>query len=295
MRAAPGIRFSTRIRETVSWKLVVSCVILAVFVVMAVFASMLAPFDPEAQQILQRKVPPIWHQWLFGSEKATWTHPLGTDALGRDYASRLMHGARVPLLIGIFALTVSGLIGVTLGVIAGYFRGWIDTLISTVIAARLGLPIMIVSLTAVALYGASLVTISLVLGLLLWDRFAVAVRAATIQLREMEYVDAARAAGASDTNILLNEILPNLAPVVAVIAALEVGQAILLESVLSFLGLGVQPPDFSWGLMIAEAKVDIFFDPWLAALPGTCLFIIVLGTNLLSEWLEIYSMKLGSK
>jgi len=283
-----------RKRPHPDWKLVVSLAILIAVGVMAICAPWLAPFDPEAQQILNRRVPPVWHAWLYGDAKASLLHPLGTDALGRDYASRLMHGARVPLLIAFSALAVSGVIGVTLGVVAGFYRGWVDTVISTIIAARLGLPIMIVSITAVALYGASLLTISFVLGLLLWDRFAVTVRAATIQLREMEYVEAARATGASDSNILLHEILPNLAPVIAVIAALEVGQAILLESVLSFLGLGVQPPDFSWGLMIAEAKVDIFFDPWLAALPGVCLFVIVLAANLLSEWLEIRSMRLGS-
>jgi peptide/nickel transport system permease protein len=254
--------------------------LLALIVAIAVFAPWLSPFDPYAQDLGNRLVPPIWHA------NGTWTHPLGTDNLGRDYLSRCLHGARISLLIGGSVMLISGLIGTALGMAAGYFGGRVDLLAGYLITTRLALPVVLVALAVVATIGGSLGVVVAVLGLLKWDRFAVVMRSATQQVRAMDYVAAAQAAGASTRHILLAEVLPNVLPHLVVIATVESASAILLEAALSFLGLGVQPPLPSWGLMIAEAKNHMFFSFWLIALPATGLATLVLAVNLLGDGLR---------
>jgi peptide/nickel transport system permease protein len=244
---------------------------------MALLAPLLAPHDPYAQSLPQRLTPPIWHA------KGTWAHPLGTDNLGRDYLSRLLYGARISLLIGFSVALISGIIGTALGVAAGYFRGRIDLVITFFITVRLALPVILVALAAVALIGGSLTVVILVLGLLKWDRFAVVMRSTTQQVASLDYVTAARAAGCSTARILVGEILPNVSNNLVIVATVEMASAILLEAALSFLGLGVQPPLPSWGLMIAEAKPFLFFSPWLITIPGTLLLFLVLAINLLGD------------
>ena len=260
--------------------LVFGVAIVALLVLIAIFAPLLAPHDPLDQNLARRIVPPFW---MAGTDPA---HLFGTDHLGRDYLSRLIFGARVSLGIGFGVVAIASVIGTVLGLCAGYFGGRVDAAISLVITTRLAMPIVLVALAAVALVGSSLRTLTAVLALLLWDRFAVVVRAATQGLRNREFVTAARALGCSHLRVMLGELLPNLANTLIVIATLEIAQAILLEAALSFLGLGVQAPMPSWGLMIAEGREHVLFDPWLIAVPGALLFLLVLAINLLGDGLR---------
>lgn len=263
--------------------LLIGGLILALIVLAALFAPWLAPHDPYYQDLAHRTVPPVWY------DKGSWLHPLGTDQLGRDYLSRLLYGARISLLIGASVALISGLIGTALGMAAGYFGGRIDMVVSFLITTRLSMPVILVALATVAIVGGSLWVVILVLGLLKWDRYAVVMRSATQQVRSLEYVSAAQAAGASTWRIVRGEVLPNVVPHLIVIATLEAASAILLEAALSFLGLGVQPPLPSWGLMISEAKAYMFFSFWLIAIPGSALALLIFAINLagdgLHQWL----------
>lgn len=259
----------------------VAIVGMAVFV--AVFAPLLAPHDPYVQNLNQRMVPPVWF------DGGSFTHVLGTDQLGRDYLSRLIYGARVSLMIGSLTVVLSGTIGITLGMLGGYFGGKVDTAVMFIITCRLSVPLILVALTVVALIGNSLPVLVLTLGLLLWERFAVVARSTTMQEQRREYVDAARAAGASLPFIMVREVLPNILPHLVVVATLEVAIAILLEASLSFLGLGVPAPLPSWGLMIAEARDFMFFTPWVIGVPGTALATLVLAINLLGDGLRDFA------
>ncbi len=257
--------------------LLIGAGVLAAVVFMAFAAPLLAPYDPYDQDLARRLIPPIWH------DEGSWAHPLGTDMLGRDYLSRLIYGSRISLLIGFAVMVISGLIGTALGVAAGYFGGKVDLVVTYLITVRLALPVILVALAIVALVGSSLWLVILVLGLLKWDRFAVVMRSATMQVRDLDYVVAARATGASTARIVLGELLPNVADSLVVVATLEMASAILLEAALSFLGLGVQPPLPSWGLMISEAKSYMFFSAWLITIPGAALFALVLAINLVGD------------
>lgn len=260
--------------------LVIGLALVGVVVAMAALAPLISPYDPYAQDLTARLIPPSWHA------KGSWAHPLGTDNLGRDYLSRVIYGARISLLIGVSVMIISGLIGTTLGLVAGYFGGKVDMVVNFIITARLAMPVVLVALAVVAMIGGSLTVVILTLGLLKWDRFAVVMRSATQQVRSLDYVTAAEAAGASRSRVLLGEILPNVLPHLIVVATVEAGSAILLEAALSFLGLGVQPPLPSWGLMIAEAKNFMFFSFWLIAIPGSALALLVLGINLAGDGLR---------
>jgi peptide/nickel transport system permease protein len=260
--------------------LVAGLVLLGFCVAVALLASLLAPHDPYVQDLNNRLVPPVWY------EKGSWVHPLGTDNLGRDYLSRTLYGARISLLIGLSVMLISGLMGTALGLVAGYFGGRVDLFVNFIITARLAMPVVLVALAVVAMIGGSLLVVILTLGLLKWDRFAVVMRSATMQVRALDYVAAAEAAGAGRLRVLAGEILPNVFPHLIVVATVESGSAILLEAALSFLGLGVQPPLPSWGLMIAEAKNFMFFSFWLIAIPGTALAALVLGINIVGDGLR---------
>ena len=275
---------AARIRRAPLWRralahrsVLLAAALLAPLILVAVVAPIIAPHDPYAQDLTHRIVPPSW------MEGGRPDHILGTDHLGRDYLSRLLYGARVSLGVGFGVALVAGLIGTTLGLLAGYFGGRIDMAISFLITWRLALPVVLVALAAVALGGASLRNLILVLGLLLWDRFAVVVRATTQSLRAREFVTAAQALGASHSRILITELLPNITTQLIVVGTLEVANAILLEAALSFLGLGVSPPTPSWGLMIAEGREHILFDAWLITFPGVALLVLVLAINLLGD------------
>ncbi len=272
---SPTARFFRRARGHTS--IMLGGGVLLAIVLVAVFAPLLAPHDPYAQDLFMRMKPPFW------MDGASPDHWLGTDALGRDYLSRIIYGARISLLIGVCTALLSGIIGCALGVTAGYFGGRVDAVITFVITTRLSMPIVLVALAIVALVGGSLQAVVLVLGLLLWDRYAVVMRSATQQARSMDYVAAAQAIGCPTWRIVISEIMPNVVNNLIVIATFEVAHAILLEASLSFLGLGVQPPAPSWGLMIAEGKEFLLFDPWVITIPGIALSVLVLAVNMLGD------------
>ena len=258
----------------------VGAIIVGIAVFCAVTAPWIVPYDPFAQDLGKRLVVPFWMEG--GSSQ----HIFGTDQLGRDYLARLLYGAGISLLIGSLTVVASGLIGTTLGVVGGYFGGRVDDVVLFVITCRLAIPVVLVALAVVGLLGSSLELVVLTLGLLLWERFAVVARSTTMQVRNLDYVSAAQCAGCSQATILLREVLPNIATHLAVVATLEMALAILLEAVLSFLGLGVPPPLPSWGLMIAEGKEHMFFTAWLIFIPGIALFVLVFGINLLGDGLR---------
>lgn len=246
----------------------------------AILAPLLAPHDPFAQNLNARMVLPYW------MEGGSGTHLFGTDQLGRDYLSRLIFGARISMTIGVLTVITSGLIGISLGVLGGFFGGRIDDAVMFAITCRLAIPLILVALTVVALVGSSFTVVIFTLGLLLWERFAVVARTTTMQVRTLDYIAAAQAAGASRWHVLWREVLPNILTPLIVVATLEMALAILLEAALSFLGLGVPPPYPSWGLMIAEGKDYMFFSPWVIMVPGIALFVLVLGINLLGDGLR---------
>ena len=254
--------------------------ILLLVALAAILAPWLTPHDPYAQDLTRRLSVPFW------MEGALPEHPFGTDQLGRDYLARMIFGARVSLIIGAAVVLVSGTIGITLGVLGGFFGGLVDDVVLFLITCRLSIPVVLVALAVVGLLGSSLFLVVTVLGLLLWDRFAVVARATTMQVRNLDYVAAAWAAGASTPRILAAEVLPNILSHLAVVATLEMALAILLEAALSFLGLGVPPPLPSWGLMIAEGRDFMFFSAWVIWIPGIALFTLVLAINLLGDGLR---------
>jgi peptide/nickel transport system permease protein len=254
--------------------------VLLVALGVALAGPSLVAHDPYTQNLSLRLVPPVWME---GGSSAHW---LGTDQLGRDYLARLVSGTRISLLIGAVSVLVSGTIGITLGMLGGFFGGLVDDAVMFAITCRLAIPLILGALTVVALVGSSLTVVVLTLGLLLWDRFAVVARTTTMQIRTLDYVLAAQAAGASRAHVLLREVLPNIAPALVIVATLEAALAILLEAVLSFLGLGVPAPLPSWGLMIAEGRDYMFFSPWVITIPGLALFVLVLGINLLGDGLR---------
>ena len=254
--------------------------IVAIVLVAGLLAPWITPYDPFLTNLDARMIPPAFME---GGRPENF---LGTDQLGRDYFSRLIYGARISMLIGIATVITSGLIGITLGVLGGFFGGRVDDAVMFAITCRLSIPLILVALAVVGLVGSSLTVVVMTLGLLLWDRFAVVARSTTMQVRNLDYVAAAWAAGCSQAHILLREVLPNIIHHLVIVATLEMALAILLEAALSFLGLGVPPPLPSWGLMIAEAKEYMFFSPWVIMVPGISLFVLVLGINFMGDGLR---------
>lgn len=252
----------------------------ALVVALALFAPLLAPHDPYGQSVVKRLRPPV------GMERALDGYLLGTDGLGRDTLSRLIYGARVSLLVGAVTVLGAGLVGVTLGVIAGYFGGRIDYLISTFINAAWSFPFILLALIIVAVLGTSLTNLMVALVATSWASFARIVRGEVVALREREYVAAARGLGGRSWRIVLRHIVPNIGSSILVIASIEFGRAILRESFLSFLGLGVPPSVPSWGGMLSEARPYIFTMWWLVTLPGVMIFLTTLSANLLGDGLR---------
>jgi peptide/nickel transport system permease protein len=254
--------------------------ILLMLVLIAIFAPLLAPHDPFRQSLPDRLLPPFW------VEGGTMAFPLGTDQVGRDYLSRLIYGTRVSIAIGLGAATIGLLIGVTLGVLAGYYGGRVDHAVSFVLTTQLALPGLLLAMALVFFIGPSVIVVICIIGVLHWTYFLVVTRAATQHIRSLDFVAAARASGASPRQIIWHEILPNLSSKIIVIFTFELGIAILAEASLSFLGVGIQAPTPSWGLMIAEGKEAMFYRPWLVVLPGLFLFVLVIGANLMGDGLR---------
>ena len=245
-------------------------------VVVAVAAPALAPGDPIKNSLLERLTPPTW-----GGE-----HPLGTDTLGRDVASRLLHGARVSLLVGFSAVLLAGVSGVVLGLVSGWYRGWLDDVLMRLGDVQLAFPVLVLAVAVLAVLGASVVNLILVLGVTGWITYARIVRGEVLTLRERDFVAAARALGADDAWILRRHLLPNVLPPITVVATFSVARTIIAEASLSFLGLGIPAPAPSWGAMLDEGRNYITTGWWLALFPGLAILLLVLGINLVGDWLR---------
>jgi len=279
LEPTPMMKLRRRVFKNHSF--LIGALILIVIITIAVLAPFIAPHDPYDQDLSRRLINPFWHD-----KKTADLYVFGTDKVGRDYLSRVIYGAQISLLIGFLTVLISGVIGTALGVIAGYFGGRVDMVVNFIINTRLAMPVFLVAMAAVVAFGASIHVVIMVLGLFLWDRFAVVMRSITMQARDLDYVSAARAIGCSTPYIIIREIFPNVLSSLTVVATVEMANAILLEAALSFLGFGVQAPTPSWGLMLNEGREYMFFSPWLLALPGTGLFLLVLAINLFGDGLR---------
>ena len=249
-------------------------------VALAVFAPVFAPADPIKNSLIDRLTPPVW---LAGGDAK---HPLGTDTLGRDVASRLLYGARVSLVVGFSAVVVAGLLGVALGLVSGWYRGRLDDLVMRLGDVQLAFPVLVLAVAVLAVLGASLTNLIIVLGVTGWITYARIVRGEVLTLRDREFVVAARALGAADGWILWRHLLPNVLPPITVVATFSVARTIIAEASLSFLGLGFPAPEPSWGAMLDEGRNYITTAWWLALFPGVAILLLVLGINLVGDWLR---------
>jgi len=269
------------------WRLkwgLVAAVLMLLIVGVSAAAPWIAPYSPVEVDIRHRLAPPAW------MDRGTPDHVLGTDQIGRDLLSRMIYGGRVSLLIGVSAVLVSSTIGVLLGLGAGYFGPRVDWTIMTLVNVMLTFPFVLLALAVIAVLGPSLVNMVIVLGVADWPLYARVIRAETMTLRERDFMTAARALGMSHLRIVFRQLLPNLVSVIVVIATLQVARVIILESFLSFLGLGVQPPTPAWGNMLGDGRVYMLNSWWIAAFPGLAIFITTLTINLmgnaLRDWLD---------
>jgi len=259
---------------------IAGALILLTVIVAAVAAPYVAPHDPARQSLIRRFTPPLWVQ---GGNSA---YPLGTDQVGRDILSRIIYAARISLIVGISAVMVSLVVGVTLGLLSGFLRGKVDAVIMTVVDVTLSFPQLLIALAFVAALGPSLLTIIVVLGLTGWERYTRVVRAEVLALREKDFVEAARAMGASSTRMVLRHLLPNTFSSIIVMSTLQVAQAILQEAALSFLGVGTGSAHPTWGQMIALGRDFVSVAWWLATFPGLAILLTVLAINLVGDRLR---------
>lgn len=257
-----------------------SAAVVVLFVVMALAAPLIAPHDPNATDLFRRLQPPAW------MEGGSWSYPLGADALGRDILSRIIYGARISIFIGAAVILVATTIGILAGLAAGYLRGWTDVVISRLVDILLGFPYLIFAIGLMAMMGPGLINIIMALAYKEWVIPCRVVRGETLVTRELEYVEAARALGASRMHIMWREILPNILSPVIVVSTIRMAHVIILEASLSFLGLGVQPPTASWGAMVADGRAFILESWWVSTFPGIAILILVLAINVASQGLR---------
>ena len=248
----------------------------------AIFANLLAPHNPEIGSLAARFRPPFWETG--GSAK----YLLGTDQLGRDVLSRLIFGARVSMVVGFTAVIFAGTVGTTLGIISGYLGGWVDQVVMRITDTWLALPPLMFAIFLAAIVGPSMWNIVIILGLVYWTRYARVIRGEVLSLKERDFVRLAVVAGCSKWTIMRRHILPNVANSAIVLATLMLGVVIITEASLSFLGVGVPPPEPAWGLMLSDGKQSLMVGRWwLSVLPGICIMLMVLSANLLGDWLRV--------
>jgi ABC-type dipeptide/oligopeptide/nickel transport system permease subunit len=262
-------------------RLWVGAALAAILVLAALFAPMLAPHDPLEQDLLSAQLPPMWVQ---GGDPA---YILGTDSLGRCVLSRLIYSARTAVMVALIAATLAAAIGVALGLFAGSFGGWVDQLVSRLIDVWMAFPPVLLSIVLAAVIGAGLTSVIAAIVVVDWTRFARVVRAETMVQLTRDYAAAARAVGLSRTKVLRLEILPNLVPLLVTLLAVEMGIAILVEVILSFVGISVAGDTPTWGSMIAEGRQIVYQAPWIMAFPIVCIIASVIGLNLLGDGLRL--------
>ncbi len=254
--------------------------ILGILISFAVFAPLIAPHNPIKIDIMANLTPPVWHEG--GSSQ----YLLGTDKLGRDVLSRMIYGSRLSLSLSLIVIFLGGTTGVLLGMISGYLGGFVDALIQRSVEAMLALPTILVALVFVFTFGFGFWNVVFILSPFIAARFARMVRGETLSIKERDYVASAKVIGTSKAGIILRHILPNVANTVIVLATLEVGHLILVESSLSFLGVGIPPPNPAWGLMVSEGREYIATAYWISLFPGIAILAAVLSLNLFGDWLR---------
>jgi len=247
----------------------------------AIFAPLIAPHDPIAQDIMNRLAPPVW-------ESHNWARILGTDALGRDLLSRIIYGARVSLFIGVTVVFISATVGVTLGLVAGYYGRGIDMFVMRLTDIQLALPTTVLYLAIIAVLGPGLRNLILALGFTGWVEYARLVYGLVLTIKQRQFIEAVGALGANDRRIIARHLLPNLLSSIIIMCSLQLGRKILEAAGLSFLGLGVQPPTPDWGVMVADGLDSLERAWWVSTLPGFALLLFVLGTNVFGDWLRDY-------
>jgi peptide/nickel transport system permease protein len=263
------------------WPLL-ALLILALMAFLALFGPQIAPRDPNRQSLIERLRPPFT-----ADADGVVAYPLGTDALGRDVLSRVIYGARVSLAVGLSAVIIGGVLGTTLGVVAGYSGGWIDDIIMRLADIQLAFPFILLTIMVLVVLGPGVGNLVLVLGIGQWVTYARIARGQTIAQREKEYVEAARSIGAKDLRIMLRSIFPNVLAPLIVIASFNVASVILSEAALSFLGLGVPPTVPTWGGILAESRDQLLGGSWwLAVFPGVAIMLTVLSLNILGDWMR---------
>ena len=279
--AAPPDRGRRRLRQV--WRLkgsIVGGLVVVAVALVALLAPLITPQNPYTGKTLERLMPPAW---MDGGTPQFW---LGTDQLGRDTLSRLIFGARVSLSVALLAVLGSSVLGVLLGLFAGFYRGWVDWVISTSVNIMLTFPFVLLALAVIAVLGPSYWNLIAVLSITGWPVYTRVLRAQTLSLREREFVQAARLLGAGDLRIMFRHLFPNVLNLLVVIASLQVAQMIILESFLSFLGLGVQPPIPSWGSMLGDSRLYMVDKWWMATFPGLAIFVTTLAINLVGDGLR---------
>lgn len=257
-----------------------SMIVIALFIAAAAFANFLAPHDPVSGELAMRMKPPFW---MHGSVDGYW---LGTDRLGRDILSRLLFGARISLGIAIASVIITCLVGSAIGLLTGFFGGWLDAVLMRLVDVSLSLPgVLFAALLAVA-FEPSPINVVLVIAVNNWANFARVVRGETLSLSQQDFVAAARVAGCSKSTLMLRHLLPNLVSPIVVVATLLIGQVILVEAALSFLGVGLPPPTPSWGVMILDGQGVISLAWWIAVIPGLAIFLTVICINMMGDWVR---------
>ncbi len=290
----------TRYRELGLWRAVAWArqfpllpigLLLVVLVIPAIFANQVAPHHPLKGSLSNRLIPPVWvgptlENGVEVKEGGSWNHILGTDKQGRDMLSRIIYGARVSLTVSLIAIFIAGTIGTSLGLMAGYFGGKLDHLIMRVVDIALSIPAILLALVLVAAIGASFTTVIVVVTSIFWSRYARMVRGDTLGIKGQDFIARARVAGASNFRIIFRHVLPNVFNTVIVLATLEIGQVILLEATLSFLGAGIPKPTPAWGLMVADGRELIVNAWWVSFFPGVAILLTVMSLNLFGDWLR---------
>ena len=250
------------------------------FVLLAGAAGWVSPADPYAQSLRARLSPPVW------SAAGSWSHPLGTDRLGRDLLSRIIFGARVSLAAGVVTVLLAGLGGAAVGLLAGYYRGRVGSVLMRVTDATLAVPVILLALILAVTVGPSFANVVIAIGAILWARYARVVHGEVLALMERDFIAQARLTGCSDTRIILVHLLPNTLPSLLVLLSLQVGYVIIVEASLSFLGAGIPPPTPAWGSMIAEGRDYVTSAWWVSFFPGLAILLVVLAFNLVGDWLR---------
>lgn len=277
----PGrLRPARMLRVARQYPLIPIAILILVLVIPGIFARQVAPHDPISGSIPDRLTPPVWQ------DGGTWDHILGTDKVGRDMLSRIIYGARISLTVATVSILLGAFVGVSLGLIAGYIGGTADHLIMRLVDVKLALPSILLALVLATVMDAGFTAVIIIISVVIWARYARMVRGETLRVRQLDFIARAKVAGASDMRIMIRHVFPNVVNSVIVLATLEIGQVILFEAALSFLGVGIPPPNPAWGLMVADGRVLVVTAWWVAFFPGLAILLTVLSMNLFGDWLR---------